>query len=466
MEMKKFDLAVLGAGPGGYPAAIKAAQLGLKVALIEAKEVGGTCLNRGCIPSKTLIANAELLEQCRTAKHFGIEIGKIAFDFTQMANRKNLIVDQMRKNVEHLIASNGITLVQGFGRLQSRNEIKVTGKDSQILWADKIIIATGSEPRNISAFPCDGELILDSTSLLNLKKLPKSMTIIGGGVIGCEFASLYAYLGVEITIVELLPALLPLESQMISQTLTQSFIKRGIKIHTKAKVEKIERKDKGVSIHIEGKDAVQSDVALVAVGRSLNTRDIGLEKAGLSTNEQGFIHVNDKMETNVDGMYAIGDITNPLWLAHVATHQGIVAASNAAGHKSRMYYDAIPMVIYTHPEIATVGLSQEKAKEKGYQVSIGSIPFSALGKAQASGHTEGFVQIVTDKSTGQILGAQAIGYEASTLIAEMALAIANELTLECVMDTIHAHPTLPEVWMEAAFMANETPLHLPLRKRT
>lgn len=466
MEMKKYDLAILGAGPGGYPAAIKAAQLGLSVALIEAKEVGGTCLNRGCIPSKALIANAELLEQCRTANRFGINTGDVHFDFTKMAERKDAIVNQMRKNVEGLIQSNGITLIQGYGRFQSKNEIKIIGRDNQIIWAEKVIIATGSEPRNMSAFPCDGERILDSTSLLELEKLPKQLTIIGGGVIGCEFASLYSYLDVDVTILELLPSLLPLESPMISQTLTQAFLKRGIKVHTQTKVEKIEKQNNKLMVHIAGKNPIESEMVLVAVGRALNTKDIGLEKVSLLTDNQGFISVNNKMETSVSGIYAIGDITSQWWLAHVATHQGIVAAINAAGKVAHMHYDAIPMVIFTHPEIATVGLSFEKAQERGYKPVVGSFPFAALGKAQATGHTEGFVQIVSDPSTGQILGAQAIGYEASSLISEMAVAIANELTLDCIVDTVHAHPTLPEAWMEAAFIAMETPLHLPVRKKS
>lgn len=465
MDIKKFDLAVLGAGPGGYPAAIKAAQLGLSVALIESYQIGGTCLNRGCIPSKALIANAELLQEIRSADKFGISAENVSFDYAKMAQRKDNMVDQMRKNVESLIHSNGITLLRGYGKFLSKNEIKITGPDSQIIWANKTIIATGSEPRNMSAFPFDGEKILNSTSLLELKSLPKQLTIIGGGVIGCEFASLYSLLGVPITIIEILPSLLPQESPLISETLTKAFIKRGIKVYTSTKVEKIEKKDSSLLVHLNNNTTMESATVLVAVGRTPNTQNIGLENLGISTNSQGVIPVNSHMETKASGIYAIGDITSQWWLAHVATHQGLVAASHAAGKKSVMQYDAIPMVIFTDPEIASVGLSLEKAKEKGYKAISSSFPFAALGKSQASGHTEGFVQVISDSSTGQILGAQSIGYDSSTLIAEIALAITNELTLESIQATIHAHPTLPEAWLEASFVATETPLHLPIRKR-
>jgi dihydrolipoamide dehydrogenase len=463
MESRKFDVAVLGGGPGGYPAAIRAAQHGKKVALIEAKEMGGTCLNRGCIPSKALIASAEALNHVRKSNEFGVYAKEVTFDFSVMAQHKDGIVERMRKGLEGLIASNKITVFRGFGKLTSAREIKVMGIDNVVIEADKIILATGSEPRNISAFPFDFERIHDSTSLLSLKKLPKSIAVIGGGVIGCEFASLYSTLGVDVTILELLPRLIPMESEEVSQALTQSFIKRGIKVETGIKVEKIEKTVDGIIVKMDGARSVEADCALVSVGRLLNTAGIGLDRAGVQILDNGLIAVNDKMETSVAGIYAVGDIASKWWLAHVASHQGIVAADNACEIESRMHYNAIPSVIFTRPEIASVGLSLKDALGLGYKAKVGAFPFSALGKSQAALETEGFAQLVTEEKTGQILGAQVVGFEASSLIAEMALAIANELTVECITETIHAHPTISESWLEAAYISEGMPLHFPPR---
>ncbi len=460
-----FDLAVIGAGPGGYPAAIKAAQKGLSVALIEAKEVGGTCLNRGCIPSKALIANAEAFQNIQHAELFGINVQGVTIDYDKMVQQKDKTVGNLRKGVETLISTNGIHLFRGYARFISPREIKITGPNAAIIHAEKTIIATGSEPRQIPAFPCDGNRIHDSTTLLEMKKLPKSLIVIGGGVIGCEFASLYNALGVQVTILEMLPKILSTECPEISQTLTQALTKKGIKIQTGIAVASVTNTGSSVKVELQGKEPLEAEIALVAVGRAINTSDIGLDKAGLLTNDQGFIPVNDKMETNVKGIYAIGDITSRWWLAHVATHQGIIAAENAARGEVRMHYNAIPSVIFTQPEAASVGLCLDKALEKGYQAVVGAFPFQALGKSQASQHTEGFAQIVIDKRTGQILGAQVVGYDAATLIAQMATAITNELTIECLTETIHAHPTLPEAWMEAGFLVNNSPLHLPPRPK-
>lgn len=463
MEKKTFDIAIIGGGVGGYPAAIRAAQKGKSVALIEAKEMGGTCLNRGCIPSKALIANGEALTKVRHADEFGIQVNNIAFDFGKMAARKDRIVEKIRTSLEGLIATNKITVIRGFGKFVSPHEIKVMGQDNVLITADKIIIATGSEPRNIPAFPFDYERIHDSTSLLNLKVLPKSIAIIGGGVIGCEFGSLYATLGVDVTILEMMPRLLPMEAEEVSQALTRSFTKRGIKVDTGVKVEKIERTDKGIVVKMDGKE-VKADIALVAVGRSLNTSNIGLDKAGVVVQDNGIIPVNEQMETNVAGIYAVGDIASRWWLAHVASHQGVVAAENATGGHAEMSYTAVPSVIFTHPEAATVGLPLAEALKQGYKAKTAAFPFQALGKSQAIFETEGFAQVVIDEKTGQILGAQVVGYEASTLIAEMALAITNELTIECVTETIHAHPTISEAWLESAYLAEGLPIHLPPKR--
>lgn len=461
MEQKKFDIAVLGGGPGGYPAAIRAAQLGKSVALIEVNELGGTCLNRGCIPSKALIAGAEFVGRLKDAPAFGIEIPQVNVDFSKLAHHKDQIVKKIRTGLEGLIAANKITVFKGFGKLISPREIKIMGHDNVTIEADKVIIATGSEPRNIPAFPFDYEKIHDSTSLLAMTKLPKKILIIGGGVIGCEFASLYAHLGVEVTILELLPRIISTEGEDISQALTRAFTKKGIKIETGVKVKKVERTDVGVEAFVEDGRSFTADCCLVSVGRSLNTKNIGLEKAGVFVQDNGMIQVSDRMETSVDGIYAVGDIASKWWLAHVASHQGLIAAENACGKQARMFYNAIPSVIFTDPEIGSVGLSLEEAIKKGYKAKKGAFPFQALGKSQAILQTDGFGQIVIDEKTGEILGAQVIGYEAATLIAQMTLAMTNELTIEGVSETIHAHPTLSEVWGEAALMAEGLPLHLP-----
>lgn len=462
--MKHFDIAVLGGGPGGYPAAIRAAHHGKKVVLIEAKEVGGTCLNRGCIPSKTLIASAEVLQRVREAEEFGVIVGKVEFNYTKMVERKNHIVSKLRKSLESLIAANKITLLKGFGKFVAPHTLRVVGQETCLVHADNVIIATGSEPKSMPAFPFDYKKIHDSTSLLDITELPEKIAIIGGGVIGCEFASLFSMLGVEVTLLELMPHLIPMESTGVSAALTRSFKQKGIKIETSVAVQEIKHVDHGLLIHMAGNKTLAVDMALVAVGRTLNTSGIGLEQAGLKAEETGIITVNNRMETAVPGIYAIGDIASKWWLAHVASHQGLVAADNASGKEAYMNYNAIPSVIFTQPEIGTVGLSLEQAIKQGYQATVGAFPFQALGKSQAAFQTEGFAQVVTDRTTGQLLGAQVVGHEASSLVAEMAVAIGNELTLESITETIHAHPTIAEAWLEAALIASELPLHFPPKK--
>ena len=391
----------------------------------------------------------------------------LSFNYARMSERKDEVVAKLRKSLEGLIASNKIKIFRGFGKFISPREIKITGEDNIVIKAEKTIIATGSEPRNIPAFPFDYEKIHDSTSLLDLKKLPKKIVIVGGGVIGCEFASLFAAFGVAVVVLEMLPRILPMESKNVSDTLSKAFQKAGIVMETGVKVEGIDKTKSGIIARVAGGKSYDADMALVAVRRQMNTSAIGLDKAGVLVSENGMIPVDDKMETNVPGIYAVGDIASKWWLAHVATHQGWVAGSNATGGKAHMRYDAIPNVIFTYPEIGTVGLSLEEAKEKGYDAMAGAFPFQALGKAQATDQLEGFAQIIVDKRTGQILGAQVIGHEASALIAEMGVAIANELTLESITETIHAHPTIAEAWLEAAFVAAEMPLHFPPKtKRT
>lgn len=461
MQRKKFDLVVIGAGPGGYVAAIKASQMGKSVALIEKEFLGGTCLNVGCIPTKTLIAGALVLSKVQHAKDFGIETGPVTFDYSKMKLRKDGVVGKIRKGLEGLIQSNGITILKGKAEFTSPNELKVIREEGEYILFDKVIIATGSEPLDIPAFRCDHKKIFNSSSILELEKLPSKIAIIGGGYIGCEFASLFAELGVKVAVIEALPSIVSLQGATISETLTRAFTKKGMELVVNALVEGIDTQGTGVQIKLKDKPSIEADIALVAIGRKIVSYSLGLEKAGVLTNPRGEIVVNDKMETNVPGIYAIGDVTGKYLLAHVASHQGLIAAANASGGNSRMHYEAVPAVIFTHPEIAMVGMTAEQAQQTGKEISIGKFPFQALGKSVAAMETEGFAQIITDKKTGQILGAQVIGSEAGSLISEMALAITNELTIDCIEETIHAHPTLPEAWLEAALLAKDTPLHFP-----
>jgi dihydrolipoamide dehydrogenase len=465
VERKKVDVAVIGSGPGGYVAAIRAAQLGKTVALIEKDLLGGCCLNVGCIPTKTLLANAAVLHQVKRAKDFGIATGSVSFHYDQMKKRKDQVIAKMRTGLDGLIRSNKITLYRGAAQFESPHLLKIRGADSLFLEADKTIIATGSVPADIRAFPCDHERILNSTSLLELTEAPKSLAIVGGGYIGCEFASLFAELGTQVTILEALPTILTAQGAAIAQFMTKALTAKGIDIRTHVAVKSIENKKSHAQIVLADGQTLDADFALVSVGRKVYTEGLELEKAGLKTTERGFLETNAQMETEVRGIYAIGDVTGKWMLAHVASHQAMVAAAHAAGLEAQIHYEAVPAVVFTSPEIATVGMSLEQAQKEGYAVTTGSFPFLALGKAQASMDTEGFVQVISDRKTGQILGAVAIGHEASNLIAEMALAIQNELTLESVIETIHAHPTIAEAWHEAALIAKDIPINFPPRAK-
>jgi len=461
MEKKKFDVVIIGAGPGGYVAAIKAAQNGKSVALVEKSFLGGTCLNVGCIPTKALLANASVMHKIKMAGEYGIETGPVSVNYLKMKTRKDAVVESVRNSLGGLLKANKITVFSGKAEFQSPTEIKVVGEENCILLAENVVIATGSQPLDIPAFPCDHTRILNSTSVLELTQLPKTMAIIGGGYIGCEFATLFAELGVEVTILEALPSILALQGKTVADVMTKAYQKQGVNVQTDVFVEGIDHEGDGVSIKLKDKEPVKADLALVAVGRKINSQGLSLEKAGVQVGPKGEILVNEKMETNVTGIYAIGDVTGKFLLAHVASHQGLIAVSNILGEEMHMHYNAVPAVIFTTPEIATVGMTEEEAKEKGYNIKVGKFPFSALGKSVATLDTEGFAEVITDRATGQILGAQVVGHEASTLIAEMTLAINNELTADCVFDTIHAHPTVAEAWMEAALLANETPIHWP-----
>ncbi len=465
-ERKSYDIAIIGAGPGGYVAAIKAAQMGRSVALIDKGLLGGCCLNVGCIPTKMLLANASILHQIRHAEDFGISIGSLSFDYARMKSKKDEVIAKIRTSLEGLLKTNKITIIRGTAQFQSPAELKIIGTDNLFIRAEKIIIATGSVPLDIKAFPCDHERILNSTSILEITHLPKSLAIVGGGYIGCEFASLFSELGVKVTILEAQSSILSTQGVQIAQFMTKALHARGIDIRTNVRVQSIENKKSHVAVHLADGQTLDADQALIAVGRKLYTEGLFLDKAGLAVNDKGAIETNDRMETAVSGIYAIGDVTGLWMLAHVASHQGLIAASNACDQAMHINYRAVPAVVFTSPEIATVGWTLDQAIEAGYPAAAaGLFPFQALGKAQASLNTEGFTQVIVDRNTGQILGGQVIGHEASNLIAEIALAIQNELTIESILHTIHAHPTLAESWSEAAAIVNETPIHFPPRTK-
>ena len=457
----EYDVIVIGGGPGGYVSSIKAAQLGLKVALIEKEKVGGTCLLRGCIPTKTLIANAHAVQMIRKAADFGITVDGFHINYTKMKERKDSVIDTLWKGVTHLIKSNGIYFFSGSASFISTHEIKIKGDHPNIIRGKKIIIATGSIPSPILSAPVDYHLIHDSTSILELTKLPKSLIILGAGYIGCEFASLFSELGVKVTLVEFLPGIVWTQGKGISEFLTISFLKKGIELRCNVKMEKCEKKETGVTLFLSDGTTIDGDMLLVSVGRKPYTDDLNLGAAGIGVTAHGFIPVNEKIETDVKGIYAIGDVTGKSMLAHSASHQGLVAAENCSGKSKKMHYESIPAVIFTDPEIATVGYTLEIAKEKGFDAKSDRFPFSALGKAIAGLETEGYAELVTEKKTGQILGAFLVGSNAGNLISEMTLAIDNEITVEALTHTIHPHPTLSESFAEAALVALGTPIHLP-----
>lgn len=463
-DKQKFDVAVIGAGPGGYVAAIKASQLGKKVALIEKNLLGGTCLNVGCIPTKTLISSANILHQVKKASDFGIQTGPVSVAYEKMKARKDGVVAKIRKGLEGLIQSNKITILRGNAQFESPRELKIMGDDNARIAAENIIIATGSIPVDVKAFPCDHKRILNSTSILELTELPKSLIVVGGGYIGCEFASLFAELGTKVTILEALPSILTAQGSVVSQVMTKTFAAKGIDIRTNVMVKNIESTKEKAKVTLSDGSTLDAEFALVAIGRKVYTENLCLEKAGLKLTEKGYIAVDERMETEVKGIYAIGDVTGKWMLAHVASHQGIIAAMNIAGLNAEAHYEAVPAVVFTMPEIATVGLNLEQATALGVPLAQATFPFQAIGKAQAAGEAEGFSQIIANKKTGQILGATIIGHEASNLIAEMALAIQNELTLESVLETIHAHPTMAEIWHETAALALDAPIHLPPKR--
>jgi dihydrolipoamide dehydrogenase len=457
-------LSIIGSGPGGYVAAIKAAQLGAEVTVIEEGEVGGTCLNWGGIPTKTMIASTEMLAKAREFDKFGLELrGSVQPNLSKIIDRKNKVVSSMIKGIKGLLKGWRITLKEGRGVLKSPREIEITSKDGDIekVETDKIIIATGSKPAQIQSFPFDGANIISSTEALDLREIPKSMLIVGAGIIGCEFACIYRELGTEVTVVEILPRAVATEDHELSELLEKEFKKRKIKLLTNTKIENVSIKEDGVHASLSTGKELTAEKMLVSIGRTFNSDNIGLEAAGIKRGDRSEIIVNSGMETNIPGIYAVGDVTGGILLAHMASREGIVAARNAMGIQSTIDYNVVPAAIFTSPEIASVGLREFQARERDIKVKTGHFQFRALGKAHAIGETAGFVKVVSEEYSDKILGVHIIGPHASDLIHEAAVSIKAGLTSRDVAETIHAHPTLSEGLMEAAEDVHGEAVHVP-----
>jgi dihydrolipoamide dehydrogenase len=459
-----MKIAILGAGPGGYVAAIRAAQLGAEVTVIEESEVGGTCLHWGCIPTKTLIASAEVLHKAKNAQSFGLQLdGSISPNIQKIVDRKNKVVGIQVKGIRGLFKSWGVRLVEGRGVMVGPKKLNVTLKDgsTEEVDTDRIIIATGSKPAHIPVFPFDGKRIISSDQAINPDSVPKSLLIVGAGVIGCEFAFIYKEFGAEVTMVELMPNAVSTEDEEISQILERELKKSKIKLLTNTSVEKVDVKEEGVSVQLSKGNTVEVEKVLVSIGRAVNSENIGLEEVGVKKGQRGELIVDSRMQTNIDGVYAIGDVVGGIMLAHLASKEGIVAAENAMDGNTEVNYDVIPAAIFTSPEIGSVGLREKQAVEKGIKYKVGRFQFRALGKAHAMGEIAGLFKIISDKETDKILGAHIIGPHASDLVHEAAVAMEKGLTSKDIAHTIHAHPTLAEGIMEAAEDVYDSAIHSP-----
>lgn len=461
--MSNFDLAVLGGGPGGYVAAIRGAQLGLKTCIIEKDKLGGICLNWGCIPTKALLKNAEVLHTVKNAHAYGIKLDKFSVDFSLNVKRSRDVSNRLSKGIEYLINKNRIAHFSGIGKLSSNTTINVTTKKTKKnISANKIIIATGARPKTFSDIEFDGQKVITSKDAMLIEKPPKKMIIIGSGAIGCEFASYFNEFGTEVHLVEMSDRILPIEDSDISKELQNNFKKFGINIYTKTRLTKIEKFKNKVKVHTSnnGKDTIlEGEVALLALGVIGNVENIGLNKLDILT-DNGSIIVNEYNQTNVHNIYAIGDVSGPPWLAHVASAQGHVAVEHAFGNKAKpVDYSVVPACTYCYPQVGSLGLTEEKAISLGYEVKVGKFFFQASGKAVAVGDTIGFVKLIFDTKYGELLGAHIIGSSATELIAELSIAKSLETTWEDIAMMVHAHPTLSEAIMEAALDAFGTPIH-------
>ena len=441
-----FDVAVIGGGPGGYVCAIKAAKLGKKVILAEKRDLGGTCLNRGCIPTKALLHSAEVYEELLNAAELGLTAENVSFDYAKITDRKKKTVTRLRGGVAGLLKGNGVTVVSGKAVLTGKDSFTVDGKSYR---AANIVLASGSFPAKVPIPGADKRGVMDSDGVLELEKCPKSVVIVGGGVIGIEFATLFNTLGVKVSVIEMLPNIMTGMDDEICDAMKALLMKKGVDIHTGAKVLRIEDGLNCVYDENGAEHKAEGEIVVIAVGRRPDTADMGLEAAGVAM-ERGFVTVDEGMRTNVPGIYAIGDITGKIQLAHVASAQGIVAAENTAGGSKKMCYYRVPACIYTTPEIAGAGLTEAKAKEMGKNVKIGKFPISGNGRSMIMGESNGFVKIISDAKTGEIYGAHIMSPRATDMIAEIVVAMEAEATIEEIAGAIHPHPTVSEAVMEAA----------------
>lgn len=467
MAETSYDLIIIGSGPGGYVAAIRAGQLGLETAVVEKDErLGGTCLLRGCIPTKQLLHTADLLDRIRAAGDQGIEVADARIDIGKAMDRKEEVVAKNARGVEYLFKKNGVERIRGKGRLAGAHEVEVEGPDGErtSYRAEHVLIATGSVPREIPPAPTDGERILTSDHVLELREVPESMIVLGAGAVGTEFASVYRSFGTEITLVEMLPRVLPFEDEEVSKELARALRKRGMKLLTGTKLSSAEATEAGVKVTLEGEDGeetLEASKLLVAVGRAPVSRDLGFEEAGVGIDDRGYVEVDEYCRTALPHVYAIGDVIDTPWLAHVASHEGILAVEHMAGRTVRpIDYDLTPIVTFCDPEVAHVGLTEAEAKERGHEVAVGKFPFTALGKAVIVGKTAGFVKIVRETKYDQVLGIHIVGVHATDLIAEACAALHLETTNAELIETIHAHPTLGEAIHEAAHAAAGHSIHI------
>ncbi len=464
---ERFDLIIIGSGPGGYVAAIRASQMGMTVACVEDEKLGGVCLNIGCIPTKALLSSALLVNEMKDGEKHGIMAKDLTFDFGPAQKRSRAVANQLNKGIGHLFKKNKVTHLDGRGRLKGRGKVEVEGKDGTkaVYEAANVIIATGSRPRDLPVLKIDEDRIWSSTGALMAEQAPESLFIVGAGAIGMEFADVYEAFGTKVTIVEALDRILPLEDAEISKFMQRMFKKRGVDIHTSARFETAKIEKDGVTVTF--KDAkgevheMKVDRVLSAVGRMPNSEDLGLETAAVKTDDHGFLVVDEHLRTNVEGIYAIGDVAGRQLLAHKASHEGIVCVEHMTGQgHGTVDYDNIPNCTYCHPEVASVGLTEEQAKEQGYDIEVGKFPWMGIGRAVAAGHTDGFIKVIRDKKYSEILGAHIVGSHATELIAEFVVGRHLESTVEELEKAMHPHPTLSEGVAEAALASLGRAIHI------
>ncbi|HOK29761.1 MAG TPA: dihydrolipoyl dehydrogenase [bacterium] len=449
-----MNVVIIGGGPGGYVAALRGAQLGLNVTLIEDDKVGGVCLNRGCIPTKALLSASEKLVDIKSSSDFGIEVGDYKIDINKIFDRKDQVVNQLVKGVEYLLSTRGVKLVKGRARLVSQREVQIS--TGEIISGDVIIIATGSLPiTSIGNLKIDNDRVISSDYALSTPHIPREIVIIGAGAIGVEFATFYKDMGADVSIVEMMSRVVPNEDEEISKTLERVLKRKGIKLYLNNTVKEITED----GVILESGELLRAEKVLVAVGRKPNTDGLGLENAGIKTNNRGYIEVDEYLKTNVPNIYAIGDVTGIALFAHLASHQGIIAIENILGKKKSIDYNAVPRATFCEPQIGSVGLTEGQARANGINPVIGRFPFRALGYALAIGKWEGMVKLIADESK-ELIGAHIIGPYASNLLGEVTLAVKEKMRLEDIAETIHAHPTLPEAIMEASFSGLNLPLHI------